>query len=233
MKKFAAIAVALPICLLAADFWQSKPFTEWNTREAQRVLDDSPWARPFYIPVESARQGGKKQRAGMGELDAPVSSGKGGAVEPMEAEAGPAHQLLLTVRWQSAGAVKEAVLRLKYGAEAATSAEARTILETEAPDYVIAVQGLTPGMLGHDMEALKESLMEQSSLRSKGKPATKATGIEFHNGAHSIDAYFVFPRTPAFALEDKDVEFVARFPMFQVTQKFRLKDMMLNGKLAL
>lgn len=223
----------MPLMLLAADFWQSKPFAEWSSKEAQRVLEDSPWSRPFYVPVEVAPPGGKGKHRGMGEIDGPVNPAKGGGVEPMEDEAGAARQLPLTVRWQSAIAVKQAVVRLKFGAEAGSSAEARKLLEGESPEYVIAVEGLTPAMTAGDLASLNKSLLEQCSLKTKGRAALKASSIEFRRAAKGTDAYFVFPKTVEFTLNDKEVEFNARFPLFAVNQRFRLKDMSLNGKLAL
>lgn len=232
MKKL-ILGCVLPVVLLAADFWQSKPFAEWSSKEAQRVLEDSPWARPFYVPVEVAPPGGKGKHRGMGEVDAPVNPATGGGVAPMEDEAGAARQLPLTVRWQSAMAVKQAVVRLRFGAEAGNSGEARKILEGDLAEYVIAVEGLTPAMTGRDLASLNKSLLEQCSLTTKGKAALKASSIEFRRGAKGTDAYFLFPKSVEFTVTDKDVEFNARFPMFAVNQRFRLKDMALNGKLAL
>lgn len=232
MRKL-ILGCVLPVALLAADFWQSKPFAEWSSKEAQRVLEDSPWSRPFYVPVEVAPPGGKGKHRGMGEIDAPVNPATGGGVAPMEDEAGAARQLPLTIRWQSALAVKQAVVRLKFGAEAGSSAEARKVLEGETPEYVIAIEGLTPAMTGGDLASLNKSLLEQCTLTTKGKAALKATNVEFRRGAKGTDAYFVFPKPVEFTLTDKDVDFHVRFPQFMVNQRFRLKDMALNGKLAL
>ena len=35
--------------LWAMDFWQLKPFLEWSDKEVQRMLGNSPWAKPVVL----------------------------------------------------------------------------------------------------------------------------------------------------------------------------------------
>ncbi len=37
------LLAVLAVYLLAADFWESKPYTEWDDKEIQKIFDDSPW----------------------------------------------------------------------------------------------------------------------------------------------------------------------------------------------
>ena len=62
----------------------------------------------------------------------------------------------LFARWQSALPVKQAFVRLKFGAQAATSPEAKQLLEREEPDYVIVVSGPLRSLLRGDSEASEE-----------------------------------------------------------------------------
>jgi hypothetical protein len=48
-----------------------------------------------------------------------------------------------------------------------------------------------------------------------------------------LELYMVFPKTDPIALEDKEVEFVAKVGENTIKQKFRLKDMVFNNKLEL
>jgi hypothetical protein len=48
-----------------------------------------------------------------------------------------------------------------------------------------------------------------------------------------MDLFFVFPKTPAFVLDDKEVEFSTKLGALVVKYKFRLKDMLFNGQLDL
>jgi hypothetical protein len=60
-KCWLAVLITLglgAIALTAADFWQSKKFTEWSDKEVQKILRDSPWARPGEVRLEGMGGGG-------------------------------------------------------------------------------------------------------------------------------------------------------------------------------
>ena len=44
--------------VVAADFWETKPFTMWSAEEMQKVLTDSPWSRTVNVVVASPPGGG-------------------------------------------------------------------------------------------------------------------------------------------------------------------------------
>src|SRR5262249_17938973 len=88
MRKLAAIVFSFAAGLWAADFWQSKPFTEWNEKEMRRMLENSPWARMVSVsmgdprPMASGGGGGRgRNRAGgsdpMGDLSGGSAAGAG------------------------------------------------------------------------------------------------------------------------------------------------------------
>src|SRR5262245_12100097 len=85
MRKLAAIALSFAACLWAADFWQSKPFTEWNEKEMKRMLENSPWARMVSIsmgdprPMASGGGGGRGRNRGGGGGDPMGDLSGGGA----------------------------------------------------------------------------------------------------------------------------------------------------------
>jgi len=35
--------------LLAADFWDQKPYTDWNQKECDKLLEKSPWSHPYAL----------------------------------------------------------------------------------------------------------------------------------------------------------------------------------------
>ena len=43
LKKLPVLLLLCALCVWAADFWTTKPFTEWNEKEVQKLLTDSPW----------------------------------------------------------------------------------------------------------------------------------------------------------------------------------------------
>ncbi len=78
MRKLAtAVLMTLglaAVALLAADFWQTKKFTDWTDKEVQKILKDSPWARP--VEVRLGGGGG-----GLGEAGGGGGPGGGGGGE--------------------------------------------------------------------------------------------------------------------------------------------------------
>jgi hypothetical protein len=250
MKNFAVALALLPVCLLAADFWQSKEFPDWSDKDVQKMLDNSPWSKPLNVsgdlvaPGGSSGKRGSGGRSGMGEVgnpndttpdpmaDAP-RSGVGARAQNADPDRGAAPVLTFTVRWESALPVKEARVRAKYGSEAATSAEAKKILATEEPNYVITVSGLSGNLLRGDADAVKKQAMADAALTAKGKDPIKPVDFMFQRGNGSAVAVFAFPKSAAISLDDKEVEFSAKFDSLPVKQKFQLKNMVFGGKLEL
>ena len=40
MKKIALSLLFMSGCLFAADVWQTKPFTEWNDKDLQKIMSN-------------------------------------------------------------------------------------------------------------------------------------------------------------------------------------------------
>jgi hypothetical protein len=136
----------------------------------------------------------------------------------------------IVARWQTALPVKQAFVRLKYGADAATSPDAKKMLDREETTYSIVLSGpFAPLLRNGNPETLKKTIMDVSSLSAKGKDAGKPTGVEI--GAK--DMLFTFARTTAFTVDDKEVEFSTKLGDIEVKYKFKLKDMVYNGKLEM
>src|SRR5436190_34514 len=58
MKKLAAFLLVFALSLWAADFWLSKPFTDWNDKDVDKMLHNSPWAKQIGVAVSSGGGGG-------------------------------------------------------------------------------------------------------------------------------------------------------------------------------
>src|SRR5579883_696675 len=243
MKFFCGAALVCSVSLFAADFWNAKPFTDWNEKDAQKMLENSPWSRPLSIATgmegpAAGNNGGKRGgRGAMGETasdsaqsgrmgDNPMGdpgSGVGGRNRTGE-EVGPIATTTVTVRWQSALPVRQAMVKLKYGNEAGTSPEAKKFLEAPQNAYVIALSGsLQPMFRGGDNDAIKKMLMEETTIAVKGKDALKPADIQSGRAGKGLEIYFIFPKSAEFSLEDKEVEFSTKLGKISVKQKFKLK----------
>ena len=136
----------------------------------------------------------------------------------------------LTVRWQSALPVKQALVRSKLGPEGATSADAQKLLAPETTSYVVSFGSLPMQMIKGDAAAVKAA----ASLSVKGKDPITPTDVKAERqGATSATLYFYFPRTNPLTVADNEVEFAFKLNALNVKRKFKLKDMMFDGKLEL
>ncbi len=253
-KTFLILGVGLvaSIGLLAADFWAAKPFTEWSDKDLQKMLSNSPWAHavPISMGGRGAGTGGRGGRGGSNGMGEVSSAGGGesiggagaanrrGAVSGDEGTPGsgntPAVNVL--VRWQSALPVKQAILKGKYSIEAASSEEAKKFLAQEEPFYVIMVHNPVPGGRGGGgagVDGAKEMIKSATTLRRKGKDPMYPEKVEIVPRQGGLDIFLMFPKKDAITEDDKDVEFVFQTQMGEVKQRFKLKEMMFDGKLAL
>jgi hypothetical protein len=226
MKRPAVLAIIFSVCLWAADFWQTKPFTEWADKDLTKMISNSPWAKEFSVEMAggAAGGGGGGKKGGGGTRD----GGQTGAADA----GGGAPSITLTIRWASALPVKQALVRMSFKGDAATSPEAKQRLEANEPDYVIVVSGLNRGMVLGSADELKQAMMGATALVIKGKEPIKAKDFRIV-GQGKMDAVFAFPKANPITEDDKEVEFQSKVGMNIIRQRFRLKDMMFNGKLEL
>jgi hypothetical protein len=155
------------------------------------------------------------------------------------------------VLWQSALPVKQALARRQFGPEAATAPNAKAMLERQEQFYVLRVANL-PGSARTALQD-REKVNAETALKVKGKPDLKAADIQapaaaapagkggapggppsgkggFGGGFGNVDLYYLFPRDAALSAADKEAEFVTKLGNITIRKKFKLSDMVFNGK---
>jgi hypothetical protein len=230
MKKIAAFLFLFAFCLMAADFWQ-KPYTEWADKDLQKMMTNSPWAHTVSVSMGgpiAAPDGGGGGGGGGGRGGGPQGGG-GGADAPIPGVREPE----IIARWQSAMPIRQAFVRLKYGAEAGKSDDAQKFLAKEQPTYELVLSGPLQGFLRGKPEDTAKSLSEVTFLSTKEKGAVKPVSVEVGKPGRSMDILIAFPRSMPYTVDDKEVEFSTKLGTSTVKIKFRLKDMVFNGKLEM
>jgi hypothetical protein len=157
--------------------------------------------------------------------------GRGGG--GMEASQ-PPPGITVQVRWHSALPIKQAIARARYGEEATTSPEAAKMLGRQEDRYVVGVTGLPAQAVRGNPEALKSNAL----LRLKRqKDPIQASDIKGDREQGRANLYLFFPRgqdgSHVITLEDEEVELVLKLPSVEIKRKFRLKDMVFEGKLEI
>lgn len=272
MRFAAAIGCALTLTIVvsAAEVWETKPWTEWSDKDADKVMTDSPWAGR--AKITHARDG---------------------------ANLGTVPDWKLTISFRSALPYKQATLRrLMLQGAAPTPAEQAALTAAE-PTYVVAISGI-PRMFATQAgtiagrtvlkrdgkEPLRPVQARVVQLDKDGKPvatpppgppgrgrggappaAAPGTGRgpqfgqggggeapegggDFGGGAGGFGGGFggggfedksgitatlflSFPRDAAITGKDGDVEVSAVIGTYEAARKFKLKDMVFKGTLAL
>lgn len=218
MKRFFPALLVLAAGLRAADFWDQKKYSQWTQQEVQTLMNDSPWARIIEIMTEGGRaglaKGGGDHRSSIGDPSREVSG---------------AGRVNVLVRFHSALPLKQAVIRARFGDKVLESPEAAQMLAQPETSYVIAVVG-PPRFMPTETAGLKE----QASLVVKGRDPIRAENVIIDRGQAGAAVIFFFPRgAKPIQLEDEYVELRLKFPGFALNRRFKLKEMVFQGKLEI
>lgn len=233
MKKTAGLLLLLGFGLAAADFWQ-KPYMEWSDKDATRMMTDSPWAK--FVSVSMGGPGGAgppMMPGGGGGFGGGGPQGGGGSEFGPGAQGTAPPTFDVVARWQSALPIRQAFVRLKFGAEADKSADAQKVLEQKDRPYEIVLSGAMGMYLGGKPGDAAKALSEVSFLSTRRTGPIKATQIEVGKPGPKMDVVFAFPRSMPFTVEDKEVELTTKLGASNLKYKFKLKDMVVNGKLEM
>jgi hypothetical protein len=243
MKYNLALLASGALLVSAADFWTTKPFADWNEKDVQKIMTDSPWAKkssvlslngPTAPGVGGSSPGGRGGRGGGGGggdegAPNPISERPGGGIGGGPGVEMPSAQVV--VSWPTALPVKQAIAKAKYGKEVGTSPEAKAFLEREEQYYVVEVSQLP--FRGRSTDEFREAVLKSAVLNVKGKDSVHAMDVQVNPRGRTLDLYFMFPRQRVFTLEDSEIEFNAKAGEVPIKQRFKLKDMVFNGKLEL
>jgi hypothetical protein len=246
LKKLSVLLVVSALYIWAADFWTTKPFTDWDEKEVAKILTSSPWSAKVTIaggvsggaPGIAETAGGRGGRGGGGG----GGGGRGGGPQGDGANSDPgvaggggsaSSGVSVTLLWQTAMPVRQALAKRQYGAEAGTSPEAKAKLDRVDQVYVLTLIGMPGYAIGATQGDQKAVLLDSTMLTVAGKPPLKATDVQVSGGRGAMNVSFLFPKTGTFTADDKEMEFVSKFGATAVKHKFKLKDMVFNGKVEM
>ena len=256
LKKLPSILLLCAVSLVAANFWDTRPYTDWSDKEVDNMLKNSPWADR--MAVRTGEQGVVAQDQAKG---------------PIMGET----EVQVTLLWQTALPVRQALAKLQFKNEAATSPQAKALIERQSDVYVLRVAGL-PGS-ARAAASNKGQLTADTSIKIKNKPDLKPADIQMPAapaagkgapnaapgvaaaeadaapaasgkgggkggpslpgapgggfkgfGGPNFDLFYVFPKSAAITEKDNELEFVTKLGKITIRKKYKLKDMVFNGK---
>ena len=240
-------------------FWETKPSSDWNADEVDRMITKSPWAKEVTVSGnkrsgDRGNSGGGRPRVGVG-FPGGIGFPGGGIGYPRGGTrggypgggypggGGPSSRddrmvTSVTVRWESARPIQEA-LHLNVSNEKID------------PDfdkyYVIALIGYLT-RVGHRNDddwadddnrsdrtnRRLEAFKDYARLERKDGPLHLEKVEEgSRTGSRGPGIYFYYSRNNEISMDDKQLDFSTRVGVEEIKARFTLRDMVYHGKLAL
>lgn len=236
MRKHIAwmtVLIVAGAALLMAEFWDDRAFTEWNDKQVQRILEDSPWAQSTPVTLKGeARDGSGGGGGGRGRGMAIVGfgfQGRGGGLSIPQAP----RPTMVVVRWESALPVRQALARMQFRGEVETSDDAVEYLSRTPTSYVVRIVGIPArGDLG-----TPESLMAGARLTPRNADPIQAIQAQVDRAGRGVDLFLAFPKEPpaghVFTEDDRNVQLELSTDTIELRHRFNLRDMVYQGKLEM
>ena len=237
MKATTRISILAPAILLAAGAiavsaqWNKKPYTEWSDKEARKLLEDSPWGQTQTVSNTSRM----------------FNTGPGTGVSGGPPVEGSADHINFRIRFLSSKPIRQAfsrVIELSHRDDMndQLAAQIKAFAAGDFPDYiVIAVDVDSTEQKGQLQRALS-LLQNRTTAELKNntylalKDGQRLFLQEFQPPKKDgLGARFIFPRLvegkPFISEESGEVKFVSDLSAVTLNARFKVKDMMFNGKL--
>jgi hypothetical protein len=241
----AALALALTLITATAQE-KGKAWSEWSKKDAEKMLNDSPWAQTqtdtdtsqmFFSPTNDPRISGR------------TTSTTGSRIE--EGATNQAVNVKFHVRFFSARPIRQALVRLmelQQKPSAEQAAKLTNFAEMQSPDSVIvtvAFESNDQRFLGGAMQAFNSAttgtLKNAAYLeRNDGKRLFLEEYVP--PGKDGFGARFIFLREldgqPFVTPDTKEIRFYAEFPKaksadangMKIDRRFKTADMMYQGQ---
>jgi hypothetical protein len=246
---FTTLMIMLTGVLLAADFWEKKPYTEWSKRDVQRMFNDSPWGKTHNITIAPTTIATDFRSAGTGNLE--------------REQINSFHIRILSAKPMRMAFARSVMLNAKGKVNMESL---KRFVEKGDPDNIMVVMQVTAKPASSpSLHEFQSTLMRLRTpeLTSNASLATK-TGKKVYlahyepPGNDGLGAKFFFPRimpdgTPFVTSEDKEIRFEMQIQSRNIEfgrgeegnpprsttrtdriyRQFKLKDMMFQGKLEI
>jgi hypothetical protein len=221
----------------AKDFWEAKPFTEWNEQEAMKMLSESPWARTLTVLGGTLAAAQAANRITDLPTLSTTGAGRGtGFGQPASGYGSGSDSAPLYISWFSSSRIRQALGRLALIRNRTPESEVKQFVEQPAQDYQIAISGPVLEAFNFLSWADFKSKTFLSSRKDKSKTIPLKSYMAPKERSDGM-AVFFFERQingkPAFGLEDQEVEFVAQGRKIILRATFKLARMMDAGNLDL
>ena len=226
-----AAAIVLAVSLAAMAQLDKKPYTEWTEKEAEKLLDKSPWAQ---TQVSTSTAG-------------TFSTGPGTTATSGGPPAGGIDQISYHIRFLSAKPVRQAIsrimeLRQKGAMNDQLAAQLKAFANQEFPDYVVVTVTVEGSESKGRLQSATAMLNSRTTATLKNNTylivKDQRIFLEEYQPPRpdGLGARFIFPRIvdgkPIITPENDEVRFISELTRaFKLNMRYKVSDMMFGGKL--
>ena len=241
MRKKFLIAIgcfALAAVVWASnDPWKDKPYQQWDSKDLQKIFQDSPWAHLVRVDAPWAGGGGGDDSTlpagsgGPGGRSMGGTSAGGGGNAGSDMGGGGGGTATFLVRWISSRTFREAMIRDRVLRSQLTEADAQTELAKPVEGYEVVVTG--PDM--KPFQSLDEDTLKKAAVltpkRSKTKLTPTAVRIQkTQDGSKVAGVLYIFPvksdnGEATIGTDEKSVEFSCSAGKFTLKWSFDVSKM--------
>ena len=225
--------LALATAAVAGDPWKQKKPEEWKQEDVHRILNDSPWTRPYEIVQPAAMQGlstgtDMTTNAAMGATGAGGRGGRSRGRGNSNAETEAGRMIVYLAQWYSSRTIRAAQVR---SSELAGSPVPKDNALFKVPEnYQVVLQGGNTAAFGKfGEEGLKKSCyLELKKSHQRIAPSRIAI---LQGRGRIIGVAFEFPKKvasgePSIGNDEKNVDFVAATDQINLKFHFDLGKML-------
>ncbi len=242
MKKIAVIvSLVFTLGVVAGAQKKLKPWTEWNEKDAQKVLNDSAWGQTqtetstselFYSPANR----------GAGDVGQNAPGQGGGAIGEGQGALNQATSINYRIRFLSAKPIRQAFARIIGGKQPELKEQLNQFVERDFSEWIVVSvvfesrdQRFTGPAMQAFNSAITSTLKNNTYLELKGG---KRLFLEDYKAPANdgLGAKFIFKRAvdgqPFIRPESGEVRFYSEVARnIKLNMRFKVADMMYEGKL--
>jgi hypothetical protein len=260
MRKtsIAALAIVLFMAGAASAQKQLKPWGEWTQKDAQKILDDSAWGRTqtetdtsqmFYSPTSDPGRTGPDRNLSSSTASAVDRRNSNDSSRLSQGATNQAVPLNFRIRFFTAKPIRQAFARMIALKQANLTKELTAQLtawsDAHTDDWIIvavAFDSTDQRYSGPVMQAFGSATTDtvKNSTYLERKDGKRVFASEYQApGSDGAGAKFVFPRTvngqPFVNAESGEIRFYSEFqtakPPIKIDMRFKVADMLFDGKL--
>jgi hypothetical protein len=226
-----AVAVVATSLIAGSDPWKDKPYKEWDAKDVEKIMLDSPWARPVIVSATWKPTSGSAITAVAGGSGSNPGGASGGSIsKSADDPAGANREAVYYVRWASSLTLRQALAR-KAELRGTPAEKAEQILQQQPETYIISVQGadMSPFAKVDEMSLKQKTYLMSKKTKQKLSPDR----VEFRRAPNSqniLDVTFYFSKKTSSGetvvpSDEKSLEFSCETPVTKIKTNFDLVKM--------